>query len=144
MKKTKSKVNVLERTDDYEELGSHYIASKEDNNNSNIKAENKTLQFLLGRYNFILSEYQLKYGNELFDELEKQLNIEALDSTNLNDFKKILVENVSLIKEYEKNNLEKEKAIEFYVSELNRLQTEVEKLVNENNEVRNELEIAKE
>lgn len=139
----KTKVsNALERSDNYDDLASNQIRSKD--GGDSLRKENKELQFVLGRYNFILNEYQLKYGSELFHELERTLNMEAIESDQLGEFKRILIENVSLIKEYEKHILEKDKTIEFYITELNRLQSDTEKLIEENKELREGLESAKE
>jgi chromosome segregation ATPase len=141
--KSKKIQQHLERTDDYEELPSNQ-RPKGDSELFTLRNENSKLEFILSKYNFILNEYQLKYGNELFVELDKQITVEALESNNLSEFKKILVENVSLIKEYEKIILEKTKNLEFFNSELNRFQIDTGKLVDENKELREELEAVKE
>lgn len=134
--------NALERADNYDDLA--YNQVKTQDGSENLRKENKELQFVLGRYNFILNEYQLKFGSELFHELEKQLNSDLVEHSQLEEFKKILVENVSLIKEYEKHILEKDKTIDFYINELNRLQADTEKLIEENKELRESLESTKE
>lgn len=146
MYNNKSKIrNALERQDQFEDLHSRPRTIDEI---EAIKKENIKLEFLINKYNFILNEYQLKYGNELFTQLDRELNIEALESgstnNNMTEFKKILVENVSLIKEYEKIILEKSNNLQFLNSELNRFQIELEKLVEENKSLREDLENAKE
>jgi hypothetical protein len=105
--------------------------------------EVKKLQFIISKYNIILNEYQLKYGNELFTTLERKLNKEVLEGSS-NEFKKILIENISLIKEYEKLILEKDTNIAYYNDELVRSHNEVERLVKENDDIRDELETLKE
>jgi chromosome segregation ATPase len=111
---------------------SNYFEKTEEN-------EVQKLQFIISKYNIILNEYQLKYGNELFATLEKKLNKEMLQGSS-NEFKKILIENISLIKEYEKLLIEKDKHLNYYNDELVRNQCEVERLVKENDEIRDELE----
>ncbi len=97
------------------------------------------LQFIISKYNIILNEYQLKYGNELFSTLDNKLNRDMLDGSS-NEFKKILIENVSLIKEYEKIILEKDKSLSFYNDELVRNHNEIERLVKENDDLRDDIE----
>jgi len=113
-----------------------------------LKKENQNLEFLLYKYNIILSEYQLKYGNEIFAHLDDLLNKEkqtyhSEDNKNL-EFRKQMIENISIIKELEKNYLEVTEKNEFLNSELIRYQKEIEDLVKENTELRNELEELKE
>jgi hypothetical protein len=55
-----------------------------------------------------------------------------------------MIENISIIKELEKNYLEVTEKNEFLNSELIRYQKEIEDLVKENIELRNELEELKE
>ena len=105
--------------------------------------EVKKLQFIISKYNIILNEYQLKYGNELFATLERKLNKEMLDGSS-NEFKKILIENISLIKEYEKLLIEKDKSLTYYNDELVRNHNEVERLIKDNDELRDEIENLKE
>lgn len=113
-----------------------------------LKKENQNLEFLLYKYNIILSEYQLKYGNEIFAHLDDLLNKEKqtyISEDNKNsEFRKQMIENISIIKELEKNNLEIIEKNEFLNNELIRYQKEIEDLVKENTEVRNELEELKE
>ena len=115
---------------------SNYYDQAEDN-------EVKKLQFIISKYNIILNEYQLKYGNELFATLDRKLNKETLEGSS-NEFKKILIENISLIKEYEKLLIEKDKSLSYYNEELVRNHNEVERLVKENDDLRDELEGLKE
>jgi chromosome segregation ATPase len=146
MLKTKKLNNTLERNDPLEDLQSLPSNPRNKDEVESLRQENFKLEFILNKYNFILNEYQLKYGNELFAELDKQLNMEIFESVNNNmaEFKKILVDNVALIKEYEKNSLDKTKSLEFLNGELNRFQIEMEKLIEENKNLREDLESAKE
>jgi chromosome segregation ATPase len=115
-------------------------------NNYHDNQENLKLEFILSKYNYILSEYQVKYGNELFLHLDRQLTSDVLESAQ-NDtaqFKKILVDNFSLVKEYEKELLDKTRSCEFMNVELNRLQMEMERIVEENKQLREDLENTKE
>ncbi len=129
----------------------------DDSNNKNsipfddveyLKKENSNLEFLLSKYNIILSEYQLKYGNEVFAHLDELLNNEkqtsSVDNSKTLHFRKHMIENISLIKELEKNNLELTEKNEFINSELIRFQKEIEDIVKENNDLREELENLKE
>jgi len=113
-----------------------------------IKKENQNLEFMLYKYNIILSEYQLKFGNEIFSHLDDLLNNEKkkfLDDENKTlQFRKHMIDNISIIKELEKNNLEISEKNEFLKNELIRFQKEIEDLVKENNELRDELEDLKE
>lgn len=146
MLKNKKLNNTLERNDPLEDLQSLPSNPRNKDEVESLRQENFKLEFILNKYNFILNEYQLKFGNELFAELDKQLNMEILESVNNNmaEFKKILVDNVALIKEYEKDSLDKTKSLEFLNGELNRFQMEMEKLVDENKVLREDLESAKE
>ena len=107
------------------------------------KSQINKLNFLISKYNIILNEYQIKYGNELFATLDKKLNKDLIDGTS-NEFKKILIENVSLIREYEKLLLEKDATFTYLNNEINKHTTEIEKLVKENEELREENESIKE
>ncbi len=113
-----------------------------------LKKENQNLEFLLYKYNIILSEYQLKYGNEVFAHLDDLLTKEKQTSSSEDhrslQFRKQMIENISIIKELEKNNLEMTEKNEFLNSELLRYQKELEDLVKENTELRSELEELKE
>lgn len=128
----------LERNDD----GNHLIQHRqEDEDIRSLKEQNMRLEGVIERYDRILHEYQLKYGNELFSEIEGMFNNEdELIPKNI----QYLIENFSIIKEYEADILSKNKEIEDYVNELNRLQEDLERFVQENKELRDELESLKE
>ncbi len=114
-----------------------------------LKKENQNLEFLLYKYNIILSEYQMKFGNEIFAHLDQLLTKEK--QTYLSEenkfsvqFRKQMIENISILKELEKNSLEITEKNEFLNSELIKYQKEIEDFVKENSELRNELEELKE
>ena len=67
------KSSILPRNDNLDELNAQQKANEEINS---LKNEISKLQFIIEKYNMILSEYQKKHGNEIFLELEKQLNNE--------------------------------------------------------------------
>ena len=75
-----------------------------------VQAENSQLSLLLELTNKILMEYQVKYGNILYEEIKSKHQY-----TTESDFeykKKYLIENFGLIRDYEEELLEKEKLIE--------------------------------
>ena len=113
-----------------------------------LKRDNDNLKFLLSKYNIILSEYQLKFGNEVFSHLDelimKEKNESNLDTINSSQLRKFLIENISLIRELEKNNLEQSQRNDYINNELLRYQKDLEDLVKENNELRDDLENLKE
>ena len=148
LKITNSKPKIkgtLDRNDNTEDLNTNRILQDE---TESLRKENLKLEYILNKYNLILNEYQIKYGNEIFEELNHALSPEVIDSlTNTaakSDFKRILVENVALIKEYEKTILENKKNSDFLSKEMNRFKAEIEKIVKENSQLREELENAKE
>jgi hypothetical protein len=117
----------------------------------NLKKEIINLEFVLYKYNNILNEYQIKYGNEIFLHLENLLNKEKASNSNCyNDDKsyailrKNLVENVSLIKELEKNNLEIMEKNDALKEELVKFQKQTNDIIKENYDLREELEQLKE
>ena len=90
------------------------------------------------KYDYLLKEYQTKYRDEIFKDLDEFVN---------NDNKleaKMLIENISLIREYEKNLLERDKNIEFLNGQLNELQTHLHANIEENEDLRQKLETKEE
>jgi hypothetical protein len=117
----------------------------------NLKREIINLEFVLYKYNIILNEYQIKYGNEIFLHLENLLNKEKDLNSNYSDddksyvlLRKNLVENVSLIKELEKNNLEITEKNDALKEELVKFQKQTNDIIKENYDLREELEQLKE
>jgi hypothetical protein len=140
MKNKALNVNNLERDDNYEEMS---VNQRHRNETETLTAEITKLQFIIAKYNYILNEYQMKYGNETFSQLEKKINTEMLEGATSSEFKKLLIDNVSIIKEYEKLLYEKDKSLSLYNEDLNRVHQETEKLIKENNDLRDELEQTK-
>jgi hypothetical protein len=140
MKNKALNVNNLERDDNYEEMS---VNQRHRNEVESLTGEITKLQFIIAKYNYILNEYQIKYGNETFSQLDKKLNSEMLDGATSSEYKKLLIDNVAIIKEYEKLLYEKDKSLGFYNDDLNRVHQETEKLLKENNELRDELEHTK-
>ena len=88
-----------------------------------IKRENQRLSKICQKYEIILKEYQKNYGNELFKNVEELL--EKDDSKYNNKFfKKNLLESLSILKEYIKDNLEKDEKIKFLIQEKENLEKE--------------------
>ena len=111
------------------------------NNNqiAQLNQEINRLNLIISKYELILGEYQEKYGNTLFLESEQKI----LSSNVLNNFdnislKKNLLENLSLFKEYEFKLLEKDNQMEFYKNEVSHLNIDIEKLIEENKQLKNQ------
>ena len=138
------KASVIPRKDNLNDLNAQLIAREE------IKGLNNQishLQYIIGKYNKILGEYQKKYGNELFLEIEKTLNNQnnidqILQNNESASLKKYLLENVKIFYEYEKIILDKNKQLEFLTNEMSNLQIKEQSLLSENEQLRNELEKA--
>ena len=138
------KSSILPRNDNLDELNAQQKANEEINS---LKNEISKLQFIIEKYNMILSEYQKKHGNEIFLELEKQLNNEnnpneILKNNEAISRKKSLIENIALFKEYEVIILDKNKQLEFLTNQITQYQVKEQKLTSENEELRNDLEKA--
>ncbi len=138
------KSSILPRNDNLDELNAQQKANEEINS---LKNEISKLQFIIEKYNMILSEYQKKHGNEIFLELERQLNNEnnpneILKNNEAISRKKSLIENIALFKEYEVIILDKNKQLEFLTNEMSNLQIKEQSLLSENEQLRNELEKA--
>ena len=138
------KASVIPRKDNLNDLNAQLIAREE------IKGLNNQishLQYIIGKYNKILGEYQKKYGNELFLEIEKTLNNQnnidqILQNNESASLKKYLLENVKIFYEYEKIILDKNKQLDFLTKEMSNLQVKEQNLLSENEQLRNELEKA--
>lgn len=83
--------------------------------------ENSKLKYLLSKYDYILKEYQNKYGNELYNQVENQLS--ELDNQN-KIFNKNLLESISLVKEFAKKLQEKDNFIKHLLNEKANLESE--------------------
>ena len=118
-----------------------------------LNKENLELTYVLNQYKIILKEYQYKYGNELYNQLQKQLmNLDEQDQDI--SYKKNLLESIPIFKEYEKRLKENADYIAHLLEEkanLERdnksikeenldLQSKLEELEKQNNELYNALE----
>ena len=115
----------------------------ESSNFLNNENDISKLKYILYKYNEILSEYQKKFGNELFNKLENELSNMNNQKENNETLKKYLIENISIFREYEKNILDKNQQIEYLTTELNKQQKDFQKIIEENEELRTELENTK-
>ena len=138
------KASVIPRKDNLNDLNAQLKASEEIRG---LNSQISHLQYIIGKYNKILGEYQKKYGNELFLEIEKTLNNQnnidqILQNNESASLKKYLLENVKIFYEYEKIILDKNKQLEFLTNEMSNLQIKEQSLLSENEQLRNELEKA--
>ena len=138
------KASTIQRNDNYDELSAQVKLSEEV---AALRNENKSLSFIVAKYNTILTEYQMKYGNDLFLTIDKALT-NANNETNVlnNDIislKKKLVENIAIFKEYEKIILDKNTVLDGLNKDIAKSQSELHKMVDENEEIRKELETLK-
>lgn len=104
---------------------------------NSLTEENSKLSIMLELYNRILEEYQTNFGNELFEEIKK--NYDMVNDKDFEYYKKILVSNFSLIKEYEVELLKKDKSIIDLNEVISNLTSKLEEKINQENEVRQEI-----
>lgn len=118
-----------------------------------IKKENEALRYIASKYNNILIEYQKKYGNDLYLEIDKVLtnndnpnvpNYSVLNKSDIVSLKKKLIENIAVFKEYEKGVSDRDTKVSALELELQRIQNEMEDVINENEELKNRNEQLKE
>jgi hypothetical protein len=110
---------------------------------NSLTEENSKLSVLLELYNRILEEYQINFGNELFEDVQK--TYEMTNDKDFESYKKILVNNFSLIKDYEVELLKKDKNINDLNQVIVNLTQKLEEKITHENEVRQEiLEVKKE
>ena len=138
------KASVIPRKDNLNDLNVQLKASEEIRG---LNSQISHLQYIIGKYNKILGEYQKKYGNELFLEMDNILNNQnnidqILQNNESASLKKYLLENVKIFYEYEKIILDKNKQLEFLTNEMSNLQIKEQSLLSENEQLRNELEKA--
>ena len=101
--------------------------------------ENKELEIILNKYNIILNEYQKKYGNELFNQIDKDLS--NIDNQNEDIFfKKKLLESVSILKEYENKILEIDNYNKFLLTENGNLESKCREIEQQNSNLEMEKE----
>lgn len=134
------KASTIMRNDNYDELNVQVKLTDEVNA---LRLENKSLSFMIAKYNTILNEYQMKYGNDLFLTMEKAMDGAVNDNAFNNDvvsLKKKLIENISIFKEYEKIVMEKCELIKGLNDEVAKMQKEFQSVIKENEEIRREME----
>ena len=91
------------------------------------------LKYLLSMYDYILKEYQNKYGHDLYNQAE-------LDSHNINIFNKNILESVSLVKELESKLQEKDYLIKHLLNEKANLESDNNNLKAENYKLEQDIE----
>jgi hypothetical protein len=91
------------------------------------------LKYLLSMYDYILKEYQNKYGHDLYNQAE-------LDSQNINIFNKNILESVSLVKELESKLQEKDYLIKHLLNEKANLESDNNNLKAENYKLEQDIE----
>ena len=104
-----------------------------------LRKENMRLSYIVKQYNIILNEYQQKYGNELFNQMEKELI--NLDEQNEDIFlKKRLLESISIFKEYEKKLKENSVYINHLLEEKAKLEVDNKSIKEENLDLQSKIE----
>ena len=134
------KASTIMRNDNYDELNVQVKLADEVNA---LRVENKSLSFMIAKYNTILNEYQMKYGNDLFLTMEKAMDGAVNDNAFNNDvvsLKKKLIENISIFKEYEKIVMEKCELIKGLNDDVAKMQKEFQSAIKENEEIRAQME----
>lgn len=130
-------IQTLEKDDEYLSNTNNYNA----NELNIIIKENEKLNFLFDLYNKILDTYQLKYGDELYQEIKEKFSKEEL-SDEYYKSKYHLLSNISIIKEYESEIEAKEKHIESLELELNEKKNDIEILIESEKDALAQLENA--
>ena len=136
------KASIIPRKDESNDINAQ-IKVKDEIKNLNNQISH--LQFIIGKYNKTLGEYQKKYGNEIFLQIENELNNknnpEAILLNNESEsLKKYLLENIKLFVEYEAIIKDLNNQLEFLNKEITNLQVNQQKLSSENEELRKDLE----
>lgn len=138
--------STIRRNDNLDELNIQLKAKEEIDA---LRAENTKLEFIIAKYNEILTQYQTKYGNELFLNVEKLVtnatdpnlpNLQVLNKTEMLALKKTLIENIALIKEYVARESKKSEAYDLLSNEAKTLREEKGKVQQENEELISKLE----
>lgn len=118
----------IERSDDYLNNKNKKLTDQI----ANLTDDNSKLTVLLELYNQVLTQYQIKYGNELFDEVQSKYK-----GTNIDKYH--LLSKFSILNEYEVDILKKDKIIETINNELLSQSKELQELLQENNNLNEEL-----
>ena len=104
-----------------------------------LNKENLELTYVLNQYKIILKEYQYKYGNELYNQLQKQLmNLDEQDQDI--SYKKNLLESIPIFKEYEKRLKENADYIAHLLEEKANLERDNKSIKEENLDLQSKLE----
>jgi chromosome segregation ATPase len=136
------KASIIPRKDESNDINAQIKVKDE---MKNLYNQISHLQFIIGKYNKTLGEYQKKYGNEIFLQIENELNNknnpEAILLNNESEsLKKYLLENIKLFVEYEAIIKDLNNQLEFLNKEITNLQVNQQKLSSENEELRKDLE----
>ena len=99
---------------------------------ANLTDDNSKLTVLLELYNQVLTQYQIKYGNELFEEVQNKYKGSNIDKYHL-------LNNFSILNEYEVDILKKDKIIDQLNNELINQNKELQDMIQENNNMNEEL-----
>ena len=104
-----------------------------------LQKERRELDFIINKYNTILKEYQKKYGNELYNQIEKDLM--DLDEQNEDiTFRKKLILSVPIIKQYEIYIREKDNYISYLLNEKGQLELTNQSMLREIQDLKTKLE----
>ena len=104
-----------------------------------LNKENLELTYVLNQYKIILKEYQYKYGNELYNQLQKQImNLDEQDQDI--SYKKNLLESIPIFKEYEKRLKENADYIAHLLEEKANLERDNKSIKEENLDLQSKLE----
>ena len=100
--------------------------------------ENDNLKYILSKYEYILKEYQNKYGSELYNQVGNQFS--EMNNNKINLLNKNILESVSLVKELEIKLEEKDDLIKHLLNEKANLELDNNNLKAENYKFRQENE----
>ena len=101
--------------------------------------ENKQLHNIVEKYSRILKEFQNKYGDEIYNQIENEIN--NLESQNEDIlYKKKLLETYSILKEYDKKIIDQAEQISFLTEEKARLERDNQSLINENTDLQSKVQ----
>ena len=128
------KINTVERDEDAIQTS---IPISQNEEMIKLQKTNENLNLLFDLHNKILGEYQLKYGNELYDEIKGKFDY------NLgSDYLKIkgdFIENISIIHEFTIEITNKDNIIDSLNLQIDSLNQEIERLLETEAETRSRL-----
>lgn len=128
------KVNTVERPESTIISSSAY--NKE--NMALLLEENSRLNLMFDLHNRILEEYQLKHGNELFEDIKKCYKT-TQESPMYLQVKRDFIENISIIREYENEIANKDNIIDSLNMELGTLKAEVDRFIDQDKDSRQKI-----